>query len=496
MLDTSTNSLLDLNNKNLPKFNVIKPQYDRSKLTPGIVHVGVGNFHRAHLSWYLHRLMQKNRDLDWGIIGSGVLDYDHQMQQKLKKQDFLTTLIELDPDGNKNCEIVGPMIDYAPVEKNNLSLINAMSDSRIRIVSLTVTEGGYFLDGDNGELDFINPDIVNDINNPNSPTTVFGAIVNALNIRKNNGYGPITCLSCDNLIKNGDKLKQAVIGIAKNINKDLSNWILENCTFPNSMVDCIVPSTGKRELELVKKIGINDSVPVVHENFRQWVVEDKFCAGRPNWEDVGVQFSSKVHQYEEQKIRILNAGHQIIANAAELLSIDTIDKAMKHEGIYSFLKKVMKEEIIPHVNPLPDISPEQYFESILNRFLNPEIKDTTRRVAFDGSSRHSLFLVPSINDSIKNNMSLKGLALVQAMWAKMCQGVREDNSMIENNDPIWETLNTYAIDTKNNPLKWFDLKEVYGNLDHDQSFKELFIKWLKNLEELGVEKTIFKYSEE
>ena len=496
MLDNTSHSLLDLNNKNLPKFNVIKPQYDRSKLTPGIVHVGVGNFHRAHLSWYLHRLMQKNKDLDWGIIGSGVLDYDHQMQQKLKKQDFLTTLIELDPDGNKNCEIVGPMIDYAPVEKNNLSLINVMSDSRIRIVSLTVTEGGYFLDGENGELDFINPDIVNDINNPNSPTTVFGAIVNALNIRKNNGYGPITCLSCDNLIKNGDKLKQAVIGIAKNINKDLSDWILENCTFPNSMVDCIVPSTGERELELVKKIGINDSVPVVHENFRQWVVEDKFCAGRPNWEDVGVQFSSKVHQYEEQKMRILNAGHQIIANAAELLSIDTIDKAIKHEGINSFLKKVMKEEIIPHVNPLPDISPEQYFESILNRFLNPEIKDTTRRVAFDGSSRHSLFLVPSINDSIKNNMSLKGLALAQAIWAKMCKGVREDNSMIENNDPIWETLNTYAIDTKNNPLKWFDLKEVYGNLDHDQSFKELFIKWLKNLEELGVEKTIFKYSEE
>ena len=493
MLDTSTNSLLDLNNKNLPKFNIIKPQYDRSKLTPGIVHIGVGNFHRAHLSWYLHRLMQKNKDLDWGIIGSGVLDYDHQMQQKLKKQDFLTTLIELDPDGNKNCEIVGPMIDYAPVEKNNLSLINAMSDSRIRIVSLTVTEGGYFLDGENGELDFINPYIVNDINNPNSPTTVFGAIVNALNIRKNNGYGPITCLSCDNLIKNGDKLKQAVIGIAKNINKDLSDWILENCTFPNSMVDCIVPSTGKRELELVKKIGINDSVPVVHENFRQWVVEDKFCAGRPNWEDVGVQFSSKVHQYEEQKIRILNAGHQIIANAAELLSIDTIDKAMKHEGIYSFLKKVMKEEIIPHVNPLPDISPEQYFESILNRFLNPEIKDTTRRVAFDGSSRHSLFLVPSINDSIKNKMPLKGLALVQALWAKMCQGVREDNSIIENNDPIWEILNTYAIEAKKNPLKWLDIKEVYGNLDHDQSFKELFINWFNSLEELGVEKTIIKY---
>ena len=496
MLDNPPHSLLDLNNKNLPKFNIIKPQYDRSKLSPGIVHIGVGNFHRAHLSWYLHRLMQKNKNLDWGIIGSGVLNYDREMQHKLKKQDFLTTLIELDPQGNKNCEIIGPMIDYASVESNNLSLINAMSDSRIRIVSLTVTEGGYFLDGENSDLDFTNPDIVNDINNPNSPKTVFGAIVYALNIRRNNGHGPITCLSCDNLIKNGDKLKQAVIGIAKNTNKDLSDWILENCTFPNSMVDCIVPSTGKRELELIKKIGINDSVPVVHENFRQWVIEDKFCAGRPNWEDVGVQFSSKVHQYEEQKIRILNAGHQIIANAAELLSIDTIDKAIKHEGIYSFLKKVMKEEIIPHVNPLPDLSPEKYFESILNRFLNPEIKDTTRRVAFDGSSRHSLFLVPSINDSIKNKMPLKGLALVQALWAKMCQGVREDNSIIENNDPIWEILNTYAIEAKKNPLKWLDIKEVYGNLDHDQSFKELFINWFNSLEELGVEKTIIKYSEE
>ena len=496
MLHDPSNPLLDLNNKNLHKFNIIKPQYDRLKLSPGIVHIGVGNFHRAHLSWYLHRLMQENKDLDWGIIGAGVLNYDREMRQKLKKQNFLTTLIELDPNGNKNCEIVGSMIDYAPVEKNNLSLIKAISDSRIRIVSLTVTEGGYFLDGENGGLDFTNSEIVNDINNPNSPITVFGAIVYALNIRKNNGYRPITCLSCDNLIKNGDKLKQAVTGIAKNINKQLSDWILENCTFPNSMVDCIVPSTGERELELVKKIGINDSVPVVHENFRQWVVEDKFCSGRPNWEDVGVQFSSKVHQYEEQKIRILNAGHQIIANAAELLSIDTIDKAMKHKGIYSFLKKVMMEEIIPHINPLPDLSPEKYFELIINRFLNPEIKDTTRRVAFDGSSRHSIFLVPSINDSIKNKMPLKGLALVQALWAKMCQGVREDNSIIESNDPIWETLNSYAIDAKKNPLKWFDLKEVYGNLDHDQSFKELFINWFNNLEELGVEKTIFKYSTE
>jgi len=495
MLNKSKNSFpIDLSNHNLSKFDILKPKYDRSKISPGILHIGVGNFHRAHLSWYLHRLMQKNKSMDWGIIGSGVLNYDYQMREKLKKQDYLTTLIELDPSGNKNCEIIGSMIDYVPVKKNNEPLINAIADSNIRIVSLTVTEGGYYIDGRSGLLNINHDEIIRDIKHPKEPQTVFGAIVKALGIRKDNGYGPITCLSCDNLIKNGEKLKQAILGIAQNIDKELSTWIEDNCTFPNSMVDCIVPRTGERELSLVKKIGIIDEVPVVHENFRQWVVEDNFCAGRPQWEEVGVQFSSQVQQYEDQKIRMLNAGHQIIANAGELLGLNTIDKALEHKGILSMFEKVTKEEIIPHVDPLPDLSPSDYYQLILNRFSNPEIKDTVRRVAFDGSSRHSIFIVPSINDSIAKDMSYKGLALVEALWAKMCQGVREDKSKIENNDPMWDTLNTYAVRLKTNPLKWFEIKEVYGNLNDNQSFKDVFVKWFRSLEEIGVEKTIEEYS--
>ncbi len=495
MLNKSKNFFpIDLKNDNLSKFNILKPKYDRSKISPGIVHIGVGNFHRAHLSWYLHRLMQENKSMNWGIIGSGVLNYDYQMRGKLNKQDYLTTLIELDPSGNKNSEIIGSMVDYVPVEKNNQPLINAIADSRIRIVSLTVTEGGYFIDSRSGLLDIDHEEILKDIKNPKEPQTVFGAIVKALRIRKENSYGPITLLSCDNLIKNGEKLKQAILGIAQNIDKELSTWIEEKCTFPNSMVDCIVPRTGERELSLVKKIGIIDEAPVVHENFRQWVVEDNFCVGRPQLEEVGVQFSSQVHKYEDQKIRILNAGHQIIANAGELLGINTIDKALEHKGILSMFEKVTKEEIIPHIDPLPDLSPSDYYQLILNRFSNPEIKDTVRRVAFDGSSRHSIFIVPSINDSIAKNISNKGLALVEALWAKMCQGVREDKSKIENNDPIWDKLNTYAIQLKTNPLKWFEIKEVYGNLHDNQSFKDLFVKWFRSLEEIGVEKTIREYS--
>ena len=181
---------------------------------------------------------------------------------------------------------------------------------------------------------------------------------------------------------------------------------------------------------------------------------------------------------------MLNAGHQIIANAGELLGLNTIDKALEHKGILSMFEKVTKEEIIPHVDPLPDLSPSDYYQLILNRFSNPEIKDTVRRVAFDGSSRHSIFIVPSINDSIAKDTSYKGLALVEAL-GKMCQGVREDKSKIENNDPMWDTLNTYAVRLKTNPLKWFEIKEVYGNLNDNQSFKDVFVKWFTSLEEIG-----------
>ena len=187
--------IIDLNNKTLDQINgsTIKPTYDRSQLQAGIVHIGVGNFHRAHLSWYLHRLMQKGMDLDWAIIGSGVTEYDFSMRKKLLSQDFLTTLIELDPEGNQSCEIVGPMMDYVAVEKNNQSLVQAMSQPNIRIVSLTVTEGGYFIN-EKGELMSDHPDLVHDIQNQDSPHTAFGAIVSALDLRRKSGFGPFTCL--------------------------------------------------------------------------------------------------------------------------------------------------------------------------------------------------------------------------------------------------------------------------------------------------------------
>ena len=491
---TSNKKPLPLNENNLESIQstVLKPNYIRSNLSAGILHIGVGNFHRAHLYWYLHRLMQKDLAQDWAIIGSGITQYDVKMREGLQVQDFLTTLIELDPEGNQSCEIVGPMIGYVPVEKNNQKLIIAMSDSNIRIVSLTVTEGGYFLD-ENGDFNLKHPDIIHDINNPDIPKTVFGVIVSALKNRKKNNIGPFTGLSCDNLMQNGNKLKQAIIGIAKEQDLELSEWINQNCTFPNAMVDCIVPRTGEIEIDIVRNLGIEDLAPVSHEDFRQWVIEDKFCKGRPPWEKVGVQFSDNVHGYEDQKIRILNGGHQIIANAAELLNIETVRDAMKNKMIVSLLEKIEKDEIIPHIKPVPGYTPLEYYELIASRFSNPSIQDTTRRVAFDGSSRHAGFLVPSIKDGIKHNISIIGLSLAEALWARMCEGTREDGSIIEPNDPHWEKLNACAKKSKENPLEWLEQLEIYGDTSKDDKFRDYFSKWLKMIYQEGVENTLNEY---
>jgi mannitol 2-dehydrogenase len=491
---TSNKKPLPLNENNLESIQstVLKPNYIRSNLSAGILHIGVGNFHRAHLSWYLHRLMQKDLAKDWAIIGSGITQYDVKMREGLQVQDFLTTLIELDPEGNQSCEVVGPMIGYVPVERNNQKLIIAMSDSNIRIVSLTVTEGGYFLD-ENGDFNLNHPDIIHDINNPDIPKTVFGVIVSALKNRKKNNIGPFTGLSCDNLMQNGNKLKQAIIGIAKEQDLELSEWINQNCTFPNAMVDCIVPRTGEIEIDIVRNLGIEDLAPVSHEDFRQWVIEDKFCKGRPPWEKVGVQFSDNVHGYEDQKIRILNGGHQILANAAELLNIETVRDAMKNKMIVSLLEKIEKDEIIPHIKPVPGYTPLEYYELIASRFSNPSIQDTTRRVAFDGSSRHAGFLVPSIKDGIKHNISIIGLSLAEALWARMCEGTREDGSIIEPNDPHWEKLNACAKKSKENPLEWLEQLEIYGDTSKDDKFRDYFSKWLKMIYQEGVENTLNEY---
>ncbi len=486
--------LMPLNNATLSSLPaaVQTPQYDRSALTPGIVHIGLGNFHRAHQSWYLHRLMQTGAAKNWAIIGAGVRPADAATREKLLSQDCLTTLIELDPN-SQSVEITGSMIDFLPVEEHNASLIKCLSNPEIRIVSLTVTEGGYFIDPATGGLDTTHEDIVFDAQNPDTPRTAFGAIVAALKFRKTHDLPSFTGQSCDNLQGNGDILQQTVIGLARLSDPELATWIETNTLFPNSMVDCIVPATGMKEVSLANSIGIDDAVPVTHENFRQWVIEDKFCDGRPDWDLVGATFRENVHDYETMKLRILNAGHQVLANAGELLSIETIAGCMSHPLISSLLLKVEHEEIAPQVQPVPEITPEDYVDLIAKRFSNPEIIDTTRRVAFDGSARHLGFVFPIIRDALATGQSVNGLALVEALWARMCTGVREDGSTIEPNDPYWDDLVKVAEQTKENPRAWIEQAHIYGDLVEHSAFSDSFERWLGMLWREGTEATLAQY---
>ena len=488
--------ILKLNNSSLCNFSkyVSIPTYDRSSITPGIVHIGLGNFHRAHQSWYLHRLMQQGDALDWGIVGAGVREADQEQRERLSKQDSLTTLIELDPAG-QSAEIVGSMIGFVPVEEKNGALIAQMASKEIRIVSLTVTEGGYYIDPVTKKFDANNPDIRQDAAHPGQPKTAFGAMIAALKIRREEGIGPFTCQSCDNLQGNGGILRQTLVSLARLSDPELADWIESNCTFPNSMVDCIVPATGPKEMKLAKNFGIADAAPVTHENFRQWVIEDKFCAGRPDWDKSGATFTDDVYAFEAMKIRILNGGHRLIADAGEILSIEFISGCIDHPLVGEYFRKTARSEIALQVQPVPDMTPDAYIDLIDQRFSNPEIVDTVRRVAFDGSSRQTGFVLPTIRDALAKDDAIDGLALSQALWARMCEGTREDGSIIEPNDPIWEKLKATAVVAKSNPGVWLEQRDLYGDLADNERFQSNFRHWLSSIWLNGVETTLQSYIE-
>ncbi|MCX7567657.1 mannitol dehydrogenase family protein [Sulfitobacter sp. F26169L] len=485
--------LIKLSDATLDQLAIRHPQYNRAALTAGIVHIGVGNFHRAHQAWYLHRLMQAGKAHDWAIIGAGVRPYDTAMRAKLLAQDCLTTLIELDPS-ETSAEVIGAMIDYLPIENGNAALIAAMADPAIRIVALTVTESGYYIDPVNKGFDAAHPDIVHDAANPAAPRTAFGAIVAALAARRAAGHGPFTGMSCDNLQGNGDILRQAVVSLARLSDPQLADWIDAQATFPNSMVDCIAPATGPKEVALAHSFGINDAAPVTHEAYRQWVIEDRFCAGRPDWNAVGATFSDDVHAYETMKIRILNAGHQVLANVGETLGLATIAECMAHPAISAMFHKVQTEEITRTVAPVPDVTPLAYLDLIERRFSNPRIIDTTRRVAFDGSARHTGFVLPILRDQLAAGGSVAGLALVEALWARMCQGTREDGTQIAPNDPLWDELNAAARAAKSHPQTWLEQGKLYGDVAASAPFCEAFESWLRLIWSEGCETALLRYA--
>ena len=471
---------------------VARPRYDPRALRAGILHFGVGNFHRSHQAVYLDDLFNAGFDRDWSIVGAGVFAGEQAGWQRLAEQDWLTTVVEQDESAT-SARVTAAMSDFIKPGEGT-AVIERLADPAIRIVSLTITEGGYFIDAASGRFNPEHPDIVADAKNPSAPKTVFGLILAGLVRRKAAGIAPFTVMSCDNIPHNGHVTADALIGLATLVDPHIGRWIEDNVAFPNGMVDRITPATTDREREiLAADFGVADAWPVFCEPFRQWVLEDNFPAGRPALEKVGVQFVADVSPFELMKIRILNGGHAVIAYPAGLLDIHFVHDAMQDDLVRAFLAKVEHDEIIPVVPPVPGVVIKEYYKLIERRFANPRIGDTVRRLCLDGSNRQPKFIVPSIADRLAANASVAGLALESALWCRYCFGTTESGRTIEPNDPNWDRLQASAIAAKDDPSAWLSMSDIYGDTGRAPAFRAAFAHALRSLWTLGARETLTRY---
>ena len=391
------------------------PVYDQQALQPHIVHLGVGGFHRAHQAVYLDDLLVLSDTERWGEIGVGVLPSDARMRDALRGQDFLFTVVERSASV-QSARVIGSMVGYILAAGDREAAIEAMAAASTRIVSLTITEGGYYLDEGTGKFFPEHPEIQRDLAQPEQPRTSIGLIVEALQRRRLRGLPPFTVMSCDNLQENGHVTKQVMLGYAGRRDPALEQWIAEQVTFPNSMVDRITPGTTPDDLDFVAtRFGVKDAWPVMTEPFRQWVIEDNFCNGRPAWERVGAELIGDVAPYETMKIRLLNGSHLAMAYLGALAGHTYVHEILADAVLRDFISAFM-EEVTPVVPVIPGTSVTDYKQTLLDRFSNPNINDQVTRICSEGSAKVPKWLLPSVTELLSRGVRIPLLTLVVGSW--------------------------------------------------------------------------------
>ena len=476
--------------KSLPE-SVVRPTYDRSKVKPGILHFGVGAFHRSHQAYPLDQLMEQGKGNDWGIIGVGILPSDSKMRDALKPQDCLYTLVTKFPDGNFHYQVIGSMIDYIFAPDNPQVLLEKLADPQIKIVSLTITEGGYSFDRVTGEFDPTTTGVAADLASDGAPVSSFGYIVEGLRLRREKGIAPFTVQSCDNIQENGEVAKKMITAFAKLKNADLAAWIEANVAFPSSMVDRITPVTLPDDLIAAEKIlGFADHWPVACEPFFQWVIEDHFPLGRPKFEDAKVQMVKDVMPYELMKLRLLNGSHQGLCYFGRLSGYHYVHEVLGDPLISQFLTNYMNKEATPTLRPVPGVDLDGYKKQLIERFSNPEVKDTVARLAAESSDRIPKWLVPVIKEQLAANRDVTLCAAIVASWARYDEEVDEDGKLIEVVDPLKKELVAIAKTQHENPLAFIQNKKLFGDLAADERFATPYLAALDSLHKVGAQKTL------
>jgi mannitol 2-dehydrogenase len=466
--------------------SVAGPGYDRGKVRVGIVHVGVGGFHRSHEAMYIDRLLNEGDGDQWGICGVGLLPGDRAMQQVLRAQDNLYCLVLKHPGGDLESRVIGSLVEYLFAPDDAEAVIERMASPDTRIVSLTLTEGGYNLHPVTGEFDPQNPQVVHDLQPGATPATAFGLVTEALVRRRARGLPPVTVLSCDNLEGNGDVARTVFSAYGQLRDPELGEWMRREVHFPNSMVDRITPRTTDADRELVaERLGIQDGWPVVCEPFTQWVLEDHFGAGRPALERVGVQFVEDVRPYELMKLRLLNAGHQALCYLGYLSGYRYLHEVCQDPLFEQFVVGYMEREATPTLPPVPGIDLAEYRHSLIERFANAEIRDSLARLGTDSSERIPKFLLPVVREQLARGGELDRAALVVAAWARYAEGTDEQGGPIEVVDPRRDQLMAAARRQRQDPTAFIADRDLFDDLIDQPRFVEAYLSALRSLHTRG-----------
>jgi mannitol 2-dehydrogenase len=480
-----------LNQANLGSLSIPVPSYDRAQVTVGIVHFGVGGFHRAHQAMYMDQLMEQGKALDWGICGVGVMPFDLKMKEAMQAQDCLYTLVERAPDGSWEPRVIGSIVQYLYAPDNPEAVIEKMADPATRIVSLTVTEGGYNFHPVTGEFDDTNPDVQADLAPGAVPKTTFGLISEALVRRRSRGVEPFTVMSCDNIQGNGHMAQEVFGAFARLRDPELGEWVESNVQFPNSMVDRITPvTTDDDRAQVSDRFSVEDAWPVVCEPFTQWALEDKFPSGRPPLEDVGVQVVPDVMPYELMKLRLLNASHQALCYFGYLAGYRLVHEVAQDQLFANFLLDYMNREATPTLAPVPGIDLDAYKLQLIERFSNAAVRDTVARLCAESSDRIPKWLLPVVRENLTAGRDVTLSAAVVASWARYAEGVDEQGESIKVVDRLADTLQQIAAQQRDDPLAFVKNRELFGDLATEPAFTGPYLNTLNSLHSKGARATL------